>query len=64
MQSIANFSNIGVPGRYIFRIDEWIQPAGCLDVQFDYQSIYSISNDSIEFFYILNIICRKATNLA
>ena len=27
MQSIAKYSNVGIPGRFIFRIDEWIQPA-------------------------------------
>ena len=32
MQKMANYSNVGIPGRFIFRIDEWIQPAGCLDI--------------------------------
>jgi hypothetical protein len=38
MQAIANFSNVGIPGRFIFRIDEWIQPGGCLDVEFERES--------------------------
>jgi hypothetical protein len=38
MQKMANFSNVGIPGRFIFRIDEWIQPAGCLDIDFDMES--------------------------
>ena len=35
MPSLANYTNIDVPGRFIFRIDEWIQPAGCLDLDHD-----------------------------
>jgi hypothetical protein len=38
MQSIADYSNVNTPGRYIYRIDEWIQPAGCLDIDFGQES--------------------------
>jgi hypothetical protein len=38
MQSIARYSNIQQPGRFIFRIDEWIQPAGCMDLNFEQES--------------------------
>ena len=38
MQALSNYSNVGVPGRFIFRIDEWIQPAGCADIDFDQKS--------------------------
>ncbi len=38
MQSLSNYSNVGVPGRFIFRIDEWIQPAGCADMEFGQKS--------------------------
>ena len=38
MQSIAKYSNIKQPGRFIFRIDEWIQPAGCLEIDFEQES--------------------------
>ena len=56
MQSMANFSNVGIPGRFIFRIDEWIQPAGCLDVEFERESkikkIQSmIYRRKVNFFY-------------
>lgn len=47
MQSIADYSNVNTPGRYIYRIDEWIQPAGCLDIDFGQES-------KIENFYLLN----------
>ena len=40
MQALSNYSNVGVPGRFIFRIDEWIQPAGCADIDFDQKSIH------------------------
>ena len=35
MQNMPQYSNVDKPGRFIFRIDEWIQPAGCLNVEFD-----------------------------
>lgn len=35
IEDLADHSNIGTDGRFIFRIDEWIQPAGCLDIDFD-----------------------------
>ena len=38
MQALSNYSNVGVPGRFIFRIDEWIQPAGCADINFEQKS--------------------------
>ena len=41
MQSIPKFSNVGIPGRFIFRIDEWIQPAGCLNLEFGEESKHS-----------------------
>jgi hypothetical protein len=44
MQSIARYSNVDTPGRYIFRIDEWIQPAGCIDIEFEQESIHLIIN--------------------
>ncbi len=40
MQSIDKYSNIDVAGRYVFRIDEWIQPAGCSNVDFEQESTY------------------------
>ena len=40
MQVIDKYSNVDIPGRYIFRIDEWIQPAGCIDLlDFEQESI-------------------------
>jgi len=38
MQSIAKYSNVQAPGRFIFRIDEWIQPGGCLEIDFNTDS--------------------------
>jgi hypothetical protein len=38
MPNISHHSNVGIPGRFIFRIDEWIQPAGCLNLDFDEES--------------------------
>lgn len=35
IEDIGDHTNIGEDGRFIFRIDEWIQPAGCLDIDFD-----------------------------
>lgn len=37
MQKISNYSNVGIPGRFIFRIDEWIQPAGCFEIDYDFE---------------------------
>lgn len=34
IEVINEHTNIGLDGRFIFRIDEWIQPAGCLDVDY------------------------------
>ncbi len=34
MQNLPLYSNCDEPGRFIFRIDEWIQPAGCLNTEF------------------------------
>lgn len=50
MQSIAKYSNVGIPGRFIFRIDEWIQPAGCLNIDFE--------EESKQNFYQLNLKYR------
>ena len=45
MQVIDKYSNVDIPGRYIFRIDEWIQPAGCIDlIDFDQESIENVVN--------------------
>ncbi|KAI3389375.1 hypothetical protein SNEBB_001005 [Seison nebaliae] len=30
-KSVAEGSNVNFPGRYIFRVDEWIQPGGCME---------------------------------
>jgi hypothetical protein len=35
---IENRSNVDVPGRYIFRVDEWIQPGGCMNFDFGDES--------------------------
>jgi hypothetical protein len=39
MQTMDRYTNVGIPGRFIFRIDEWIQPAGCLNIDFESESI-------------------------
>ncbi len=38
MQNIVKHSNVQVPGRYVFRIDEWIQPGGCLEIDYTTES--------------------------
>ena len=38
MPLVENHSNVDVPGRYIFRVDEWIQPGGCMDFNFGDES--------------------------
>ena len=40
MPYLENMTNVDVPGRFIFRIDEWIQPAGCLEIDYDQPSKY------------------------
>lgn len=49
MTSLTKYSNVGVPGRFIFRIDEWIQPAGCLGVDLDGKSTKTNSRFAIGF---------------
>ena len=34
MQDMELFSSVHMPGRFVFRVDEWIQPGGCLDINF------------------------------
>ena len=54
MQSIDSYSNVGVPGRYIFRIDEWIQAAGCLDLDFGQESeCYFYSTACLPAYHLL-----------
>ncbi len=50
MQSIMDYSNIRQPGRFIFRIDEWIQPGGCNDIDSD----LNFELDSIIWTYFLS----------
>lgn len=38
MPLIENRSNVDVPGRYIFRVDEWVQPGGCMNFDFGDES--------------------------
>lgn len=34
LQNMHLYSNVNRPGRFIFRVDEWIQPAGCSNHEF------------------------------
>ena len=53
MQVIDKYSNVDIRGRYIFRIDEWIQPAGCIDLlDFDQEN-----------FVFLSVLFKKETTL-
>ncbi len=57
-----DYSNIRQPGRFIFRIDEWIQPGGCNDIDsdlnFELESAlqilieFQILNNAINFDYL------------
>ena len=55
MQDIEGYSNVQIPGRFIFRIDEWIQPAGCQDIDFDKESMGIREN--FFFFYLSIFYC-------
>lgn len=52
MLKVENHSNIDFPGRYVFRIDEWIQPGGCMDFDFGDESIKSkYITENLSLFY-------------
>ena len=49
-------SNVNHKGRYIFRIDEWIQPAGCKN---EYSNgIFEFLIIHIVLFIVLNLIMK------
>jgi hypothetical protein len=65
MQSIAKYSNVQAPGRFIFRIDEWIQPGGCLEIDFNTESEACFLKENL--IIVSNFIAvskRKSSNLA
>jgi hypothetical protein len=51
MQRMHTYSNVDRPGRFIFRVDEWIQPAGCSNTEFGEElmdeSKFSAANDFV-----------------
>jgi sushi domain-containing protein 2 len=57
MQNIEQYSNTGKPGRFIFRIDEWIQPAGCSHTDFGLESktIRKKNFKKVFYHYLINI---------